>query len=286
MTENKTVAKVAKSPLVSMADRLNIYGGKLNNILRKTAFSECRTDEEFMSAVIVANMYKLNPLRGEIYAFPTKKGGVQPIVSVDGWAKVITEHPDFDGMEFTEITDPPNQPGIGNLIGYTCTIWIKGKSHPVSVTEYYEELKMDTLPWKKMKRRMTRHGSMKQCGRVSLGITGIYDEDDMARIKESDAMPTDIVSLKSANVPENATGTMETAPEATNSKDTIGNKEAKKMYAYAGKKGVKDEWIKAYIKEMYSIDSLGDLIAGAKNNVLTWIDNTSLDSKIDLQESL
>jgi len=79
---------------------------------------------------------------------------------------------------------------------------------------------------------------------------------------------------------------METAPEATNSKDTIGNKEAKKMYAYAGKKGVKDEWIKAYIKEMYSIDSLGDLIAGAKNNVLTWIDNTSLDSKIDLQESL
>ena len=257
-----------RSPLVEMSKRLSMEANILNDVLKKTAFRNCKSKEEFIAAVVVANMYKLNPLRNEIYAFPNK-GGVQPIVSVDGWAKVITCHPNFDGMEFTEIDDLD-----GSIKACKCTIWIKGKSHPVSVTEYTDELKMNSEPWKKMPRRMTRHGAMKQCGRVSLGITGIYDEDDAVRMGGSagDLTPPPLVSLgvKSAEtIPENS-------DEEQNSSENIGKAEASQIYKQASKQGLKEKDIKALIKHNYGIDSLGDLPVGELAEFLNKLSDMSM----------
>ncbi len=68
------------------------------NTLKNTAFKGGNvTDEQFTALLIVANQYGLNPWTKEIYAFPDK-GGIVPVVGVDGWARIINEHPQFDGM--------------------------------------------------------------------------------------------------------------------------------------------------------------------------------------------
>jgi hypothetical protein len=50
--------------------------------------------------VLVSNQYGLNPFTKEIYAFPDQKGGIVPVVGVDGWLRIINEHPQFKSMEF------------------------------------------------------------------------------------------------------------------------------------------------------------------------------------------
>lgn len=267
-----------RSPLLDMSKRLNIDSNILLGVLKKTAFRECRTNEEFISAVIVANMYKLNPLRSEIYAFPASKGGVQPIVSVDGWCKVISGHPEFDGVEFKEIDDKD-----GNLIAVECTLYRKGFSHPIVVKEYYEEVKRNTEPWRNMKRRMTRHASLKQAGRVGFGITGIYDEDDADRMRtyEGTEQVADMVSLKSAKKVE------ETDVEETKEKDvsTIGNTEARNIYKTAGKRGIKEQQIKDYIKDKYGISSLGKLSVDDVEDLMGFL-NQLASAKGNVDEDL
>ena len=44
---------------------------------------------------------QLNPFTKEIYAFPdSKSGGIVPMVSIDGWCRIINEHPQLDGIGF------------------------------------------------------------------------------------------------------------------------------------------------------------------------------------------
>lgn len=60
------------------------------------------TDDQMMALLIISNQYGLNPWTKEIYAFPDKSNGITPIVGVDGWARIINDHPQFDGIEFNQ----------------------------------------------------------------------------------------------------------------------------------------------------------------------------------------
>ncbi|RAP66751.1 recT family protein [Candidatus Erwinia dacicola] len=71
-------------------------------MLKATAFSGEATDAQFTALLIVANQYGLNPFTKEIYAFPDKQNGIVPVVGVDGWARIINGHDQFDGMEFEQ----------------------------------------------------------------------------------------------------------------------------------------------------------------------------------------
>ena len=123
--------------------------------------------------LIVANQYKLNPWTSEIYAFPSN-GSIVPVVGVDGWARIINGNSQFDGMEFEQDAE-----------SCTCKVYRKDRSHPVSVTEFMEECKRDTKPWKSHPRRMLRHKAMIQAARLAFGFAGIYDEDEAERIKDA-----------------------------------------------------------------------------------------------------
>ena len=93
--------------------------------------------------MLVAKQYDLNPILKEIFAFPTKGGGIQPIVSIDGWANLINSHPAMDGMEFVdELNDK------GALVSITCRIYRKDRSHPVAATEYMAECVRNTDTWR------------------------------------------------------------------------------------------------------------------------------------------
>lgn len=155
-----------------MASRLNVDPSKLMGTLKATVFQKA-SDEELVALVVVANEYGLNPFLKELYAFPAKGGGIVPIVGVDGWNKMMTRQPDFDGIEFSMVDGDD-----GNPVSCTATIYLKTRSKPVAVTEYFSECYRDTEPWKKMPRRMLRHKALIQGSRVAFGFSGVYDEDE------------------------------------------------------------------------------------------------------------
>lgn len=157
-----------------LAEKFDLGDGSgLLDTLKKTAFKGAVSDEQMTALLIVANQYKLNPWTSEIYAFPSN-GSIVPVVGVDGWARIINGNSQFDGMEFEQDAE-----------SCTCKIYRKDRSHPVSVTEFMEECKRDTKPWKSHPRRMLRHKAMIQAARLAFGFAGIYDEDEAERIKDA-----------------------------------------------------------------------------------------------------
>jgi len=170
------VAKIeqARRPtaLDMMASRLNVSAGGLKNTLLNTVFAKA-SDDEFAALIMVANAYGLNPLTKEIYAFPANGGGIVPVVSIDGWLRIMNEHPQFDGIEFEDIADDN-----GKLLAVEAVIYRKDRSRPIRVTEYLSECQGNTDPWKKLPARMLRHKATIQCARYAFGFSGISSEDD------------------------------------------------------------------------------------------------------------
>lgn len=166
-------------PLVQrFGDRYGVDPGKMMATLKATCFNVRGgevTNEQLMALLVVADQYRLNPFTKEIFAFPDK-GGIVPVVSVDGWARIINEHPQMDGLDFEMAPD-----------GSECTVTIhrKDRAHPTRVTEYMVEVRRDTQPWKSHPRRMLRHKTLIQGSRIAFGFAGIYDEDEAERIVEA-----------------------------------------------------------------------------------------------------
>jgi len=166
---------MTKSVTTIVANRYGMEPAPFEQTLRKTVVPDNCTREEFAAFLVVANEYNLNPITREIYAFPKKGGGIQPIVSIDGWMNLMNSHPQMDGLEFDDnIQD-------GNLVSISCRIWRKDRTHPIVVTEYMAECYRDTQPWKQWKRRMLRHKSAIQAARYAFGFAGIMDVDEAER---------------------------------------------------------------------------------------------------------
>ncbi|MDE4016429.1 phage recombination protein Bet [Glaesserella parasuis] len=165
-----------------LANRFEIADGSdLMTTLKNTAFKGNVNDSQMTALLIVANQYGLNPWTNEIYAFPNN-GGIVPIVGVDGWSRIMNEHPQFDGIEFTFVDDN----------SCTCTIYRKDRNRPIVVTEYMSECQRNTQPWKSHPKRMLRHKTMIQAARLAFGFTGIYDQDEAERIVESNKEPINV----------------------------------------------------------------------------------------------
>lgn len=165
---------MSKQLMVQMASRFNVPEAEMTTTLKATAFKGNVSDAQMTALLIVANQYGLNPWTKEIYAFPDK-GGIVPVVGVDGWSRIINTNEHFDGMDFEQDEE-----------SCTCRIYRKDRSHPVQVTEYMAECKRETGPWKSHPRRMLRHKAMIQCARLAFGYTGIFDEDEAERIVTKD----------------------------------------------------------------------------------------------------
>lgn len=186
-TQALTTTRKPKA-LEVLAGRLNVDPQKLYATLKNTVFKGA-TDEEMLALVVVANRYNLDPLTRQLYAFPDRKrGGIVPMVPIDGWAAICNSQPEFDGCEF-EFTWADEKKRLPDSC--TCSIYLKNRSHPMKVTEYYTECFRDSDPWKQMPARMLRHKALMQCARYAFSIGGVYDEDE-AR---------DIINVEASVVP-------------------------------------------------------------------------------------
>ncbi len=172
-----------RSILATMASRYDMEPEAFEATLRGTIMKPDKdgnqpTKAEFAAFLVVANEYNLNPLTKEIYAFfDRQRGGIIPIVGVDGWARIINEHRAFNGMSFLDERDDN-----GNVVAITCRMFRRDREHPIEATEYLAECRRDTSPWKQWPRRMLRHKAMIQAARYAFGFAGIYDQDEAERI--------------------------------------------------------------------------------------------------------
>lgn len=173
------VATIERPSLIAkLAGAYNMDPSKFASTVKQTCMPSNKqvSDEEFAAFLMVADKHDLNPITREIFAFPKKGGGIQPIVSIDGWMTLINSHEDFDGMEFDDTVNDK-----GELVSITCRMYRKDRSRPVSVTEYMNECKRPTEPWQKWPARMLRHKSAIQAARYAFSFSGIIEPEEAER---------------------------------------------------------------------------------------------------------
>lgn len=201
MNTAMTEAAPRHSLVAKVADRYGVDGDKLLSTLKQTAFRQKAgteiTNAQMMALLVVADQYRLNPFTKEIYAFEDK-GAIVPIVSVDGWSRIINEHPELDGIEFN-YSDEIVTPEGGKPCPEWCEVVIhrKDRARPTVVREYLDEVyrppsrRRDgstyASPWQTHTKRFLRHKTLIQGSRVAFGFAGIFDQDEGERIIEGQA---------------------------------------------------------------------------------------------------
>lgn len=180
---NEVAIKEPPSIINDMAQRFGMDKRAFELTIKQTCMpSKVEvSNEQFVAFLLVAKQYNLNPITKEIFAFPARGGGIQPVVSVDGWCNIINSHPQLDGFEFEDkIQD-------GKIVSITCRMYRKDRAKPVETTEYMIECDRPTDTWKKWPARMLRHKSLIQAARYSFGFSGIVDQDEAERAIEQNS---------------------------------------------------------------------------------------------------
>jgi hypothetical protein len=167
-----TALQTLTTKLAATLDMGAHNGAELIATLKATAFKGTTqvSDAQMTALMVVANQFGLNPWTKEIYAFPDK-GGIVPVVGVDGWGRIINNHPQFDGIEFEQDDK-----------SCTAIIYRKDRTRPTKVTEYMAECGRSTGPWQSHPKRMLRHKAMIQCARLAFGYGGIHDPEEAQQI--------------------------------------------------------------------------------------------------------
>ena len=113
-----------------------------------------------------ASEHGLDPIKDEVSLTQYEDGSWQVFITVDGWSKLMNQHPAFCGIEFTESPER-----INNVPAWiSCSIYRTDRAIPTTVREYLLEVQNDHAIWQKMPRRMLRHRVMQQCARIAFGI--------------------------------------------------------------------------------------------------------------------
>jgi phage recombination protein Bet len=182
-----------KSLIATMAERYGIGTDQFFETIQQTIMPSAATKAQTAAFLIVCNRYGFDPFLRQIYAFPTKGGGIVPVVGVDGWLDIMNSNPQYDGDEYLEIRDS------GNLIGATVTIYRKDRSRPVIHSEYFEECKRNTDPWTNMPRRMMKNRTYVQAIRRAFGVAGIMDPEEAEALREINITDQSVELERSTN---------------------------------------------------------------------------------------
>ncbi|HNU12798.1 MAG TPA: phage recombination protein Bet [Rubrivivax sp.] len=184
-------------------------GSDLIETLKATAFKGEVSNAQMTALMVVANQYGLNPWTKEIYAFPDKNNGIVPVVGVDGWARIINDNPQFDGMDFAQSDEMVRMPGANSdaPAWIECAMYRKDRTRPVIIREYLDEVYREPFKgkfgpvigaWQTHPKRFLRHKAMIQCARMAFGYGGIFDQDEAERITERDMGAAEVVSSRPA----------------------------------------------------------------------------------------
>lgn len=271
--EKKTTRK--PDILAIMAIKNNLEPTQFLNTIKSTIMKPGKdgriaTNEEIAAFLIVANKYNLDPFTNEIYAFPSKKGGIVPVVGIDGFVSMMNRNKDFNGMDIEFSEEMITMEGAKSCPEWCeVRIYRKGIEKPIIVREYLDEVYCPPKggypgPWQSHTKRLLRHKTIIQANRIAFGITGIYDPDEADRILEAEAIgPTMKPTVETPQAieeqpqPEQPTQEQsETLPESNPSApNLISEAQVKRLYAIAKSFGYKEEDVKQYLLGEYNIES-------------------------------
>lgn len=181
-----SAAKAQTQGLIArLAGRFGVEPNRLLKCLTTQVFKQADgrqpSNEELMVLLLVCENFGLNPFNREIFAFRGKGGEIVPVVSLDGWAKIVRSQKDFNGVSFRFSETTVKVAGCNQeLPEYVeCSIRLKGVDDPVRIQEFMVECFNEKSPvWRKWPRRMLRTRAFIQCARLAFSLTGLYDEGE------------------------------------------------------------------------------------------------------------
>ena len=106
----------------------------------------------------------LDPLQDDIGFTQYEDGNWQVYITVDGCSKVLNQHNQFNGLVFAQSDALID--GVPEWM--ECSIYRKDRIMPITVREYFVEVKAEQAIWQKMPRRMLRHRVLQQCVRLAM----------------------------------------------------------------------------------------------------------------------
>ena len=135
------------------------------------------SDAQTAAFISVCATQGLNPLvSGMVYAYPTKSGGIVPVIGPDGVFKKLAERKDvtYECEVFPE--DVSQKPTHARA-----SIYVEGKERPYTFTAVFSEWSVSSNPnWSSRPRHMLWTRAIKQCARQI--IHGIPMDDDEVTI--------------------------------------------------------------------------------------------------------
>ena len=207
MGEMELAKKDGHAIVHQLGEQWGIEPLKVMSLLKSTVLKTKRgdpdaSDAEAAAFLVVCNEYNLNPFIKQIYGFRSKRGTIESMVPIDGWASIVNGRQECDGFEFEDHHDDE-----GNLLSITCRMFRKDRNHSGEVTEYMNECFQDKDTWRKWPHRMLQHKAFIQCARLTYSLSGIYDEDEAERIRDAEVEIeqtdlSDIPALEGPPVPE------------------------------------------------------------------------------------
>lgn len=109
--------------------------------------------------------WHLDPLKEEIGFTQYEDGHWQVFISINGCSRLLNEHSQFNGLVFNQADTLVD--GVPEWI--ECSIYRRDRLMPITVREYFVEVRNSHELWQKMPRRMLRHRALQQCVRLAVG---------------------------------------------------------------------------------------------------------------------
>ena len=109
----------------------------------------------------------LDPFLDEVCFSQYEDKNWEATVTVNGWLKIINRCDTFTGLSFCQSAEESDEQVP---LWIECTIYRNNRTLPITVREYFSEVKQGTSMWEKMPRRMLRHRAFQQCARIAFGL--------------------------------------------------------------------------------------------------------------------
>lgn len=182
------------SLLEKMGERYNLSAKNLYEVITKSVFRQndgtTPSEQEVAHILTIANRYNLDPFCKEIRAGRDPLGNIVPIVGVDGWTKLVLNHPKHAGYQFAESEERITMPGaiVDAPKWMSVTFYVTGTVVPLTIKEQLAEVYRYTpgfpTAWQTHTERRLRQTTFIQGARMAYGLSGIYDPEEAANIIE------------------------------------------------------------------------------------------------------
>ena len=157
-----TKQKTLETLILDVAQTLRIKPQELHDWIEERSIPQ-----GLLKPILLASQrLQLNPLLNQIAWELNEKNHWEVFVPIDGWIAMIHRELKFQGITFNESGQTEN----GIPIWMECSIYRSDLSHPITVREYFSELKTEHPMWVQMPCRMLRHKTLQQCARLAFAI--------------------------------------------------------------------------------------------------------------------